>query len=232
MSTKEILNDISKRANPVKAKFLAGFFKTGKGQYAEGDIFLGITVPEQRIIALKYTNLPLKDLDKLLHSKIHEHRLIALLISAEQFRKTKDEKIVNWFLKNTKQINNWDLVDLSADKILGRYLINKDKSILYKLAKSDNLWEKRIAIVSTFAFIREHSFSDSLKICRILSKDRHDLIHKACGWMLREIGKKDEKVLRKYLDKFAKVMPRTTLRYSIERLDDKSKKYYLNRKFS
>ncbi|MEK6968554.1 MAG: DNA alkylation repair protein [Nanoarchaeota archaeon] len=224
----DIKKDLQLLANPRKAKFLAGFFKTGKGQYAEGDVFLGITVPEQREVAKKHINSSLAELELLLKSPIHEFRLTALLIAVLKYDKTNDEKIAMWFLKNSKSANNWDLVDLSADKILGKYLLNKDRSVLYKLAKSKNLWERRISIVSTFAFIRAEMFDDTLKICELLMYDKHDLIHKACGWMLREVGKREEKVLRKFLDSHSKRMPRTMLRYSIERLDEKSKRKYMN----
>lgn len=209
------------------------FFKTGKGQYGEGDIFLGIKVPAQRIIAKKYENLNFKDLERLLESKIHEYRLTALLILIKRYKKTDysgKKKIAEFYLKNTENINNWDLVDLSCVNILGDYLIDKPKQILYKFAKSKNLWEKRISIISTLAFIRNKDFSCALKIAEILMNDKHDLIHKAVGWMLREIGKRDLKILENFLLKHCKIMPRVMLRYAIEKLDDKKKKIYLNRK--
>lgn len=229
---KDILNEINSKANPEKAKILQGFFKTGKGEYGEGDVFLGIVVPIQRKIAKKY-NLNLQEIQSLLNSKIHEQRLIALLILDTKFKKADEEekeKIFNFYLQNTKNINNWDLVDLSAPNIVGSYLIERKnkRGILYKLANSEHIWEKRISIISTFAFIRKNEFDDSLKISEILLKDKHDLIHKAVGWMLREIGKRNVSVLENFLKKHYKTMPRTMLRYAIEKLPEKTRKSYLN----
>lgn len=224
--------DLQKLRNPQKAKILSRFFKTGKGEYGEGDIFLGITVPKTRLIAKKYTNLGLKDTEKLLSSKIHEHRLIALLILIENYKKDNIEYkkyIFNFYLKNTKFINNWDLVDLSAPNIVGNFLLDKDKSIIYGLAKSSDLWEKRIAIISTFAFIRLYKFKHTLKISEILMNDNHDLIHKAVGWMLREVGKRNKEVEEKFLNQHYKKMPRTMLRYAVEKFDDNKRKKYLER---
>ena len=224
--------DLARFGNPKNAKILSGFFKTGRGQYGYGDVFLGAKVPETRIVAKKFNELNLKDLKKLLSSKIHEERLCALLILVEQYKKSdsKNKKvIVDFYLQNTQKVNNWDLVDLSADKILGNYLIDKDKSVLYELVKSQNLWERRISIVSTFAFIRNNKFDDTIKISEILLNDKHDLIQKAVGWMLREIGKRDKNVLIKFLNKNYKKMPRTMLRYAIERLDKKRKESYMKK---
>ena len=231
-------------ANPEKAKLLSRFFKTGKGEYGEEDIFLGIVVPEQRKIAQKYIELSLPEIQKLLSSKIHEHRLTALIILTLQYKKAeKDNKqnqsatvktkedIFNLYLNNTKYINNWDLVDISAPNIVGNYLLNKDskdRSILYKLAKS-HLWDKRISILATFAFIRNNQFEDSLKLAEILLNDKYDLIHKATGWMLREIGKRDQSVEEEFLNKHYQTMPRTMLRYAIEKFDEKKKKYYMGK---
>jgi len=228
----DLVADLQKLENSQKAKILSRFFKTGKGEYGEGDIFLGITVPQTRSIAKKYTNLNLKDLEKLLSSKIHEHRLIALLILIENYRKDSIENknlIFNFYLKNTKFINNWDLVDLSAPKIVGNFLLDKDKSILYNLAKSSNLWEKRMAIISTFAFIRLYKFKHTLKISEVLMKDNHDLIHKAVGWMLREVGKRNKEVEERFLNQYYKKMPRTMLRYAIEKFENNKRKKYLER---
>ena len=230
---KNLEKEINKLKNKEKAKVYARFFKTGKGQYSEGDIFLGLTVPEQRKIALRYLGLSLKDLSKLLHSRVHEYRFTALEILVVKYEKgdlNLKNKIANFYLKNTKYINNWDLVDTSAPYILGDYLLDKDKSILFSLAKSSNLWEKRIAIISTFRFIKENKFDETLKISKILLKDKHDLIHKAIGWMLREIGKKDEKTEENFLKENYKDIPRTTLRYAIERFDNEKKKFYMNMK--
>ncbi len=229
----QIKSDLSQLSNPEKAKKLSRFFKTGKGQYGEGDIFLGIPVPEQRKVAKKYFDLPLNDLQELLRSEIHEHRLTALLILLAKYKKTDKSgkcEIFKFYLKNTDNINNWDLVDLTAPKIVGDYLFDKDKSGLFKLAKSNNLWERRIAILSTFGFIRKNDFKDALSISELLLHDKHDLIHKAVGWMLREIGKRDQVIEEQFLNKYYLQMPRTMLRYAIEKFDEKKRKFYLTKK--
>jgi 3-methyladenine DNA glycosylase AlkD len=230
MSLVSLRNEIKSVSNPDKAKFLQRFFKTGKGEYAEGDVFLGIVVPVQRQIAKKYNELSFDDLEKLIKSKYHEERLIALLVLVERLKKadeTEKEKIVKFYLNNRKGINNWDLVDLSAPKILGEYLFDRDRKILFKFAKSKNLWEKRIAVLSTYTFIKKNDFEDALKIYEILVDDKHDLIHKAVGWMLREIGKIDLKTEEEFLNKYYKIMPRTMLRYAIEKFPKKKRKAYL-----
>ncbi len=240
---KNISQELNKLKNPAKAKILQRFFKTGKGEYGEGDIFLGIVVPKQRKVVKKYfKQVSLNDVQKLLNSKIHEYRLVGVLILVEKFKKCchpersdgipSKKDIFNFYLKNTSKINNWDLVDLSAPNIVGRYLLNNKNNIkiLYKLAKSKNLWERRIAVLATFAFIKENKFADTIKIAEILLSDKHDLIHKAVGWMLRETGKRDERELINFLNKHTLKMPRTMLRYSIERLPEKLRKYYLNLK--
>ena len=181
-----------------------------------------------RKLAKKYSKLSLDEIDSLLNSLIHEYRLVALLILVDKYNNDK-KNIYDFYFKNVSRVNNWDLVDLTAPKIVGDYLSDKDRNVLYSLAKSPNLWEKRISIVSTFAFIRNNEFSDTLNISEILLNDKHDLIHKAVGWMLREVGKKDEKVLCSFLDKYSKLMPRTMLRYSIEKFSDEKKKYYMRR---
>lgn len=229
---KNLIKDLHKLKNIKRAKLSQRFFKTAKGEYGEGDIFLGINVPTQRQIAIKYKNLSLSKVQKLLSNKIHEFRLVGLLILVEKYNKSsqKEKKtIVNLFLKNTKNINNWDLVDLSSHKILGDYLLNKSKNLLYSLARSKNLWEKRIAIITTFRFIKERQFVNSLKIAEILLHDTHDLIHKAVGWMLREVGKKDVNILFNFLNKHYKTMPRTTLRYAIKCLDKKKREFYMKK---
>ncbi len=229
----QIKRDLLRLSDPEKAKKLSGFFKTGKGQYGEGDIFLGIPVPEQRKVAKKYRDLPLSDIQELLSSKIHEHRLTALIILVSKYEKADDsgkKEIFSFYLKNTENINNWDLVDLSAPKIVGDYLFNKDTSILFKLAKSDNLWERRIAVLSTFTFIRNNDFEDALHISKLLLRDEHDLIHKAVGWMLREIGKRDQETEERFLNKHCMQMPRTMLRYAIEKFDKNKRKFYLAQK--
>jgi len=229
---KQLKSELNKLANKKQALILQRFFKTGVGQYGEGDIFLGIKVPVQRIVSKKYIGLNFKSLADLLNSKTHEYRLIALMILLSQYKKadkSAKKKIVGFYLKNTKNINNWDLVDLSCHYILGDYLLNKNRKILYKLARSKNLWEKRIAIISTFAFLRNKEFNDTIKISEILLNDKHDLIHKAVGWMLREVGKRDRIILEKFLNKHYKAMPRTMLRYAIEKLSDKKRKFYLGK---
>jgi len=237
MTYQKITLDLNKLANPTKATILSGFFKTGKGQYGEGDKFLGITVPEQRKIAKKYyKEVSFEDLQKMLESKIHEYRLTALLILVYKYDKTKDKKlkkeIYNFYIKNLQYINNWDLVDVTTPNIVGDYLLNnpKEKKILYKLVKSKNLWERRVAILATFRFIKEKQFEDTLTISKILLNDKHDLIHKAVGWMLREMGKRDIKLLIKFLDKYAATMPRTMLRYAFEKFGEETRKYYLKKK--
>lgn len=228
----DIKHDLQRLANPKKAKILSGFFKTGKGQYGEGDIFLGITVPEQRKTAKKYTSLTLGEIQELLSSGIHEHRLTALFVLIDKYKKSDSvgkKEIFEFYLNNTKKINNWDLIDLSAEKILGAYLLEKNKSILYKLAKANNLWEKRIAVLSTFQFIKNNKFEDTFKIAELLLNNNHDLIHKAVGWMLREIGKRNQAAEEQFLKKHYKEMPRTMLRYAIERFDENKRRFYFGK---
>ncbi|MFC1749375.1 DNA alkylation repair protein [Pseudomonadota bacterium] len=224
--------EIKSQENPDQAKLLSRYFKTGKGQYGEGDIFIGLMVPTSRKIAKEYEDLSIEETVKLLKSKIHEERLIALFILTKKFEKGEEstrKKIYNIYLGNTKYINNWDLIDLSAIKIVGAHLRDKDRSVLYKLAKSRALWERRISVLSCFAFINHGQFDDALEIAEILVDDKHDLIHKAVGWMLREIGKKDLKAEESFLDRHYKTMPRTMLRYSIERFEQDRKDYYMGR---
>jgi 3-methyladenine DNA glycosylase AlkD len=231
MGLNSLKKDLEEKSSPAKAKLLSGFFKTGKGEYGEGDVFIGVIVPDQRAVAKKYVHLSLSDLQKLISSKIHEHRLTALLILIEKYKKNPSErkKIVDFYLANTKHINNWDLVDLSSHKILGDYLLDKDVSVLYKLAKSSNIWERRIAIISTAAFINQKRFEHTLKISEILLKDEHDLMHKAAGWMLREVGKRNLEAELKFLDRNAPDMPRTMLRYAIEKFSEQKKKHYMKK---
>jgi 3-methyladenine DNA glycosylase AlkD len=232
MIEKELLN----LKNDERSKVLKRFFKTGIGEYGEGDIFLGIYVPIIRNVCKKYSNLDLFKIQKLLESKYHEFRFSALIILINKFEKgTKKNKkdIFNFYLKNLKYINNWDLVDVSSHKIIGSYIFNcskKDINILYTFSKSNNLWKKRIAIISLWYFIRKDNFQDSIKICEILIDDKENLINKACGWMLREIGKRDANILYDFLDKYANIMPRVELRYSVEKLEKEDKLKYLNKK--
>ncbi len=229
----KIKKELNSLANKKQAEISQRFFKTGKGEYGEGDIFLGIKVPIQRKVAGRFEDLPLKDIEQLLHSSIHEYRLTAIIILVNQFKKADKklrEKIYKLYLRNTRWVNNWDLVDSSAHYIVGEYLLDKPRDVLYKLAKSKMLWERRIAIISTFVFIRDNNFEDTIKLTKILLNDKHDLMHKACGWMLREVGKKSEKgekELIKFLDKYTLEIPRACLRYAIERLGEKRRKYYL-----
>lgn len=228
--------EMKKLANIDKAKILSRFFKTGYGQYGEGDIFLGITVPVSRKVAIKYSDITFDDVDILIKNKNHEIRLVAILILVHKYKKSKErfdkKKIVDFYLSHTSYINNWDLVDLSAHYILGDYLIKeKDKNILLKLASSNNLWEQRISMISTFAFIYNGDSMWVFKLAKIFLKHKHDLMHKASGWMLREVGKRvNEKELCVFLDVYSNVMPRTMLRYAIERLPEKKRLYYLKKK--
>lgn len=275
---KQLKLEIKKHANPEKAKLLQKFFKTGKGEYGEGDVFLGIVVPKQRALVKKYwRGLNLDDIDKLLKSKYHEHRLIALLVLIKKYqhpmpssgepplasRDTRGSRIMdsrrslpraltrggndkkrlyNFYISHTRHINNWDLVDLSAPNIIGSFLyslslegegrVRGKNDILIKLVKSNNLWERRISVLSTFAFIKKGDSRDTLKLAKILLSDKHDLIHKAVGWALREVGKRcGKQILIQFLNKYAKQMPRTMLRYSIERLPERLRKHYLEKKY-
>ncbi len=276
-TAKQIKTTLQSLADNTRAEASARFFKTGKGQYGEGDVFLGIRVPAQREVAKKFKDLPLPEIKKLLQSRVHEHRLTGLEILVMQYeqlaknnkkqtlspsplppvidseaktrgvegrvkgknkyqetRNNNLETIIYFYLKNTKHVNNWDLVDTSAPYILGNFLATQlknskkaDLQILYKLAKSKNLWERRISIVATLTLISQGHLTTSLELAKQLLKDEHDLIHKAVGWVLREVGKKEEKSLLDFLDTHATSMPRTALRYAIERLPKKLYYHYL-----
>lgn len=223
-----LIKETTKLADSKRAGNFAWFFKTGPGQYGQGDKFLGLNTPQMRKISGKYKNLPLSDVQKLIKSPYHEQRSIAIQILVHQFPE-HPKKIYDFYLKNTKFINNWDLVDISAPKIVGAYLSDKPRDILYQLAKSDSLWERRIAIISCLYFIvKNNDPADALKISRILLTDRHDLIHKAVGWMLREVGKRcGQKYLTDFLDVNLRLLPRTSLRYSIERFPEPLRQKYL-----
>ncbi len=226
----ELINELKKNSSKEKAEIYQRFFKTGKGEYGEGDVFIGLTMPMQRSIAKKYLNLSLPKIQELLKSKIHEHRMSGLIILTEKYKRANErerENIFGFYLKNTRHINNWDLVDVTCPRIVGDFLKNRDKKILYDLVHSENLWERRIAVVSCFAFIQKREFEDALAISEILLEDNHDLIHKAVGWMLREVGKKDIEVLRKFLKGNYKRIPRTTLRYAIEKFEEGERKKFL-----
>lgn len=216
--------------DPEVATILSRFFKTGPGQYGEGDRFIGVKVPTNRKVAKEFKNLPLAEIECLLHSEIHEERLLALVILVSRFEKGDDatqNQIYDLYLANTAYINNWDLVDLSAPQIVGGYLQDRSRKPLNRLAKSASLWERRISILATFYFIREGDFADTIRIAEKLLGDNEDLIHKAVGWMLREVGKRDVVVLEEFLGKHCRVMPRTMLRYAIERLPEGKRRKYM-----
>ena len=227
-----IQQELKSLANPEKAKLLQGFFKTGPEQYGEGDVFLGLTVPQIRVIAKQhFKDISLAEVQSLVESKYHEFRMCGLIILTYKYEKFPSgrKEIYDFYLKNTKYINNWDLVDVTTPRIVGTYLLDKDRSVLYNLAKSSDLWEKRIAVLATFPFIRNNDFKDCLAISEILLDDKHDLIHKAVGWMLREIGKKNQAIEEEFLNKHYKTMPRTMLRYAIERFEEGKRKGYLKK---
>lgn len=228
----QITSDLIQLGSPEKAAFLSRFFKTGKGQYGEGDVFLGITMPEIREIVKKYPMLALEEWTELLQSPYHEFRMAALIGLMKRFQKAKkdeltQQRIFNIYLSNLNNINNWDLVDVTCRDIVGAFLLHKERSILYELAERPHLWSQRVAIVSTWYFISRNQFTDTLQLSELLLYHPHDLIHKAIGWMLREVGKRDELVLEEFLDTHIKAMPRTALRYAIERFPESKRKYYL-----
>jgi len=232
ITAKDIQKELETYSTPEKKEYLPYFFKTGKGQYGEGDKFLGVVVPDTRKIAKKYKSISFDEIAKLLDSEYHECRLCALLILVERFKKAKEDErkeIYDFYLSKTARINNWDLVDLSAKDIVGEYLTDKDRSVLYRLAESPLLWDQRIAVIATFAFIRRNDHKDILALSEKLLDHKHDLMHKAMGWMLRETGKKDMKALTGFLDKYHKVMPRTMLRYSIEKLSAEERAHYMKK---
>lgn len=238
MDSSAVSRAVKRSSDKTRAANCARYFKTGPGQYGEGDVFAGLTVPMCRAIAKDFFALPLSEIKKLLASKIHEERLIALLILVARFKVAAPEeqkRIFNFYLKQTARINNWDLVDLSAHKIVGEYLYlsGQPLALLDKLVLSKNLWERRIAVLATFAFINHGDSRPALRLAKALLNDKHDLMHKAVGWMLRELGKRvSEKDLLGFLDMYAATMPRTMLRYAIERLPEKQRKNYLAKKTS
>ena len=220
--------------DPKKAKILEGFFKTRPGEYGEGDRFLGVNVPSLRGIAKKYKGLTLSEIDQLLSSPVHEERLTSLLVLVQKYSKSQEyekKEIVEYYLRNASRINNWDLVDLSAPQILGAFLLSeKNRRVLYKFSKSKNLWERRISIITTLAFIRNDQFDDALEISAILLNDKHDLIHKAVGWMLREVGNRNISREELFLREHYRNMPRTMLRYAIEKFPERRRRAYLESK--
>lgn len=230
----KLRKDLYKLEDKKQARIVAGFFKTGKGEYGEGDFFLGIKMGPQRVLAKKYQELSFLEIEELLKGRFHEERMVGLLILVRRYQAALDQrektKIYKLYLKNWKAINNWDLVDVTTPQIVGDYLLEKDKNVLYELAASKNLWKRRIAILATFTFIRHNLYSDTLKISETLLNDSHDLIHKAVGWMLREVGKRDLEVEEKFLKKYYNKMPRTMLRYAIEKFPEDKRLAYLKGK--
>ncbi len=232
LTAKSVMKELALVSDKQKAVFVARYFKTGKGQYGEGDVFIGVTVPAVRVVVRKYRELPLSEVQVLLTSKIHEHRLAALLILCLQYARGNTEEIFKMYLNNTRYINNWDLVDTSARDIVGHYVWNhmsptKRKIFLSKLAKSESLWERRIAMVATSYGISKGELDYTFHIAEVLLKDTHDLMHKASGWMLREAGKKDKRALAGFLDSHAGTMPRTMLRYALEHFKPKERQKYM-----
>jgi len=230
LKAQNVLDELQKLADPDIAEHSQRFFKTGPDEYGEGDQFFGIRVPVTRNVAAKFNELPLQEICRLLSSEYHEARLCALIILVNRFKKgdkKERESIYQLYLKNTRFINNWDLVDTSAHQILGSYLQGKDREPLYELAKSEDLWERRIAVISTFYFIKNDDFETTLKIAEQLLNDNHDLIHKAVGWMLRKIGERDMRIEEQFLQKHVHNMPRTMLRYAIEKFPEAKRKRYL-----
>lgn len=228
----DICKELRKLANPEKVERYRTFHKTDKKGYANGEEFLGITVPQMRELSLDYLDLSFNTLSNLLDSRVHEEKYIVAVILSEKFKISNDiekERIFDFAIKNASRLSGWDLVDTVAPGVIGKFLLDRDKSILTKFANSSNLWEKRVSIVATYEFIKKGDFNDCLKISKLLLGDKHDLIHKAVGWMLREVGKKDETVLKKFLrDNYSK-LPRTTLRYAIEKFPEKERKEWLKR---
>ena len=233
MTAQEISKRLHALADPVIAAHAQRYFKTGKGEYGEGDRFLGIRVPALRVQVGQCGVVALEEIQKLLKSAFHEERLLALLLLVHRFGKgdaAEQTAIYRLYLDHTQHINNWDLVDSSAHKIVGRYLESRDRKILYRLARSASLWERRIAIIATFHFIGNNQFGDTLKLAEMLLNDEADLIHKAVGWALREIGKRDIVAEQTFLQAHYRDMPRTMLRYAIEKFPEPLRKKYLEGK--
>jgi 3-methyladenine DNA glycosylase AlkD len=233
-TARAVARELRSLASPAKARSSARFFKTAEGQYGHGDVFVGVTVPEQRQIAKRYRTLPLAQVELLLEDDVHECRLTGLLILVDQYRKAaaaQRARIARFYLAHRSRVNNWDLVDSSAPYILGDYLLTRNRSILYRLARSTRVWDRRIGIIATAAFIREGQFDDTLQLARLLLQDPHDLIHKAVGWMLREVGNRSREDEERFLNRYAPAMPRTMLRYAIEKLPEADRRRYANAAF-
>jgi len=230
MDAEQVVDRLRSMGDPERARVSRSFFKTGPGEYGEGDVFAGLAVPQVRALAKELRDLPQAETAKLLRSPVHEARLLALLILVRAYQ-TGDaaarERVYRLYLTNTRRINSWDLVDVSAEHIVGAHLRTRDRCVLDALAESKLLWERRIAILATFHFIRRGEFSDTLRIAERLLRDPHDLMHKAVGWMLREVGKRDLAAEVAFLEKHAGSMPRTSLRYAIERFPETTRQRYL-----
>jgi 3-methyladenine DNA glycosylase AlkD len=229
----KIRSELVAIASPEKGKLLQGFFKTGPGQYGEGDIFIGVTMPQIRMVAKKYyLQADLETVAKLVSNPVHEIRMCALIILVYKYPKASvanQQKIFDFYLAHTKYINNWDLVDVTCTRIVGAYLLNHDRKLLYQLAQSNSLWEKRIAVISTFMFIHYGEYQDSLALAEKLIYEKHDLMHKAVGWMLREVYKREPELICEFLNKYKSTMPRTTLRYAIEKMSKPQQKIFLQK---
>ena len=229
----ELKQKLNELADPLNQQQAQRFFKTGKGEYAEGDIFIGIRTPVLRQLAAQYKYLRLDESEQLLHSPIHEHRSLALMLWVAQFSKAdkiQQQQLFERYLQNTHFINNWDLVDISAPTLVGHYLLEKERKILYTLVASKSLWERRIAVVATLTFIRHQQFDEILDFAKLLLNEPHDLIYKAVGWMLREVGKQNLSILKAFIDEYDTQLPRTTLRYAIEHFDEEQRQFHLKRK--
>lgn len=225
-----ITRDLRRQGNPEDARFLQRFFKTGPGEYGAGDVFLGIRVPATRKLVVRYGDSNLAEVDKLLQSRFHEARLLALLILVRRFRRGDSatrRQVNKLYRSRLRWVNNWDLVDASAEHIMGGYLVNRSRRPLYQLARSPNLWRRRVAIMATFHFVRQGEFGETFNLADVLLADEHDLIHKAVGWMLREVGNRDRKAEETFLRHRYRSMPRTMLRYAIERFPERRRKAYL-----
>lgn len=233
ITVSEIRTRLQQLANSDKAAILQRFFKSGPGEYDEGDVFLGINAPVLRELVKEYPNIAVAEAEALLHSDLHEERALALMLWVRLYTKgsaEQKEHIYQRYLANTDWINNWDLVDGSAPHIVGQHLLKRDRKILYQLANSNSLWERRIAIIATQQFIRHHDFADTVKIAALLLDDKEDLLHKAVGWMLREVGNRDLPTEEAFLAQYSQCMPRTMLRYAIEKFPDEKRKFWLTRK--
>jgi 3-methyladenine DNA glycosylase AlkD len=236
INASEIKKRLRKKVGAKKARDLSWFFKTGPGEYGEGDKFLGVVIPDIRSAINDCHDIDFKELSKLLSSPFHEERMAGALILVNNFTKAdvaEREKIYKFYIKNIRRINNWDLVDLSAPTVVGGYLLKRSskdaRKVLTKLSNSKNMWERRIAILATFSFIKEGKFDESLRLAKKYLADKEDLMHKATGWMLREVGKRDQETEKKFLEKYAPTMPRTMLRYAIEKFSTAERKYFMNK---